>query len=829
MISTRILRLNLSVLTVFNLFPPSTKADHTVTIGIDNTIQHQRMDGFGVTHVSGEWPGIEDVLTPDQRRRMIDAVYGQVRINLGNLASAYLRDNPEYPLGPGDNSIIESSGNVIQRQNDDSDPFHINWNGFVTTAATSLKTKLLDLAGPFGFRDYYIADKINLRNTSPWMQALRATDYNLYLEECAEQVMASQIFWRDNFGIVPKYQHLFNEPLSGNGEVVDGNPQELADIVKRAGARLRSAGLSDMKFILPNEETESVSINTISGIMADAEARQYVGVLGYHTYPYGSAYSSVSNILRESGRGTPNQEAVRMRQTLKELAAEYSLPLWMTEVADPIGDTDPLSFDDLRGRAIHIHDELVYANAAAYFGMGNMWDEKSSFYHSRSRDLSTAEGMITLIYNDEGRDDIKITGMGYAIGHYARWIRPGAVRIEATTNDPLVQVTAFRDDAQSRMVVVIINNSTTGTTINANLTALQLTGTLRGEQSTAAASWRSINPFNPANPTNFSVVLPPLSVTTISGEFGTPAQHTLTVNNGSGSGSYTAGTTVNIAARTPDPGMTFARWTGDVTYVANPNLADTTVIMPARNVTVTATYEPIPPQMFTLTVNNGSGGGIYQAGSVVNIGAHAPPSGMIFDQWTGDTATVANVNLANTALTMPAQNASVTATYKPRSPGRFILTVNSGTGSGSYVAGTVVDITAHRVAGMIFDRWSGPDASMAANPNSANTTITMPSANAMISATYRPDLSRETPSTEIKIGPNPWLATDNAGRPITFEGLKNGEAVSIYTQRGNLVKHLIATNGIATWDLKDSKGDQVPAGTYLCLIGNSKSRVVIIK
>ena len=49
--------------------------------------------------------------------------------------------------------------------------------------------------------------------------------------------------------------------------------------------------------------------------------------------------------------------------------------------------------------------------------------------------------------------------MGYAIGHYARWVRRGAVRIEAESSDPLVQVTAFRDDADKRLVLVVINNA----------------------------------------------------------------------------------------------------------------------------------------------------------------------------------------------------------------------------------------------------------------------------------------------------------------------------------------------------------------------------------
>jgi hypothetical protein len=58
-----------------------------------------------------------------------------------------------------------------------------------------------------------------------------------------------------------------------------------------------------------------------------------------------------------------NPEKVAVRRSLRDLGRKYALPVWMTEVSH--GDVPALSFDGLLGRAIHIHDELVYANAAA--------------------------------------------------------------------------------------------------------------------------------------------------------------------------------------------------------------------------------------------------------------------------------------------------------------------------------------------------------------------------------------------------------------------------------------------------------------------------------
>jgi hypothetical protein len=73
--------------------------------------------------------------------------------------------------------------------------------------------------------------------------------------------------------------------------------------------------------------------------------------------------------------------------------------------------------------------------------------------------------------------------------------------------------------------------------------------------------------------------------------------------------------------------------------------------------------DPPTPVEYTLTVNSGTGSGSYSAGSSVDLVAASAPSGQEFDRWTGDVGNVANVNAATTTLTMPAADATVTATY----------------------------------------------------------------------------------------------------------------------------------------------------------------------
>jgi len=75
--------------------------------------------------------------------------------------------------------------------------------------------------------------------------------------------------------------------------------------------------------------------------------------------------------------------------------------------------------------------------------------------------------------------------------------------------------------------------------------------------------------------------------------------YTLTVVNGSGSGNHAANATVNITANVASVGKVFDKWTTtDGVAFANATAASTSFTMPAKNVTVTATYKDVPKGIF---------------------------------------------------------------------------------------------------------------------------------------------------------------------------------------------------------------------------------------
>jgi hypothetical protein len=348
-----------------------------------------------------------------------------------------------------------------------------------------------------GFDNLSLRGGVSSRWADTWLNDIRASDYQLYLQEAAENAVAILVKWRDDYGIVPRWHQLFNEPLSGNNEVWGGSTQEIVDLVKTVGARLRTEGFDDIMLVVPSEETVVKSTETATAILADADARQYVGAIGYHTYPYGSAYAKASNILAASGAGQPPADEIAHRTALHDLAAQYGVQVWMTEVSH----SEAAEWDTFRARAIQIHDELRYAQASSYWAMFNVHTE--------------LDGEDMVVVSDG--NTFRITGMGRAIGHYARFSQRGDHVVSSSSENPLLQVTAFlhsSNDSPS-LSLVLINNDSVAHTAKADISGVSLGTGAIVEQSTNAGFWQA-GPEPALEAQGLSLELPPTSVTSIS-------------------------------------------------------------------------------------------------------------------------------------------------------------------------------------------------------------------------------------------------------------------------------------------------------------------------
>jgi len=465
-----------------------------VRVEVNAAAPHQVMEGFGATTVSLVYAnGADDKLPPAVRTRALQAVYGDVRLTLGNVS-----------IG------------VFEPVNDDADPFHLNQSALELPGLQAVTDKLVTPAKALGADGLYPGNGISLFATE-WLMPLRTANYNRYIDECAEYVVGAVLKWRDVTGDIPRFHALFNEPTIGNKDLRGGGVQEMIDIIKRAGARLRAAGMPT-KFIVPSEYSVTSSTALAREILADPVARQYVGAIGYHVYPYGSPYSSMQRILDGPGTGRRDDAELVQRRAIRDLGRQYNIPVWMTEVSQ--GELDPRSMDALRARAIAIHDELAYADASAFFGMQSMWDSQSNTEHfGPSRPLLKEDDTIVLI--DLPTSSVLITGTGYAIGHYARWVQRGALRVETSSSDSLVLMSAFTDNRRGKASFVLINNAEGPRTVRVQVKGLTLAGPLTGEQSYGDVRLKALGgiPLEGEGKDAFVITLPGRSVTSVGGAF----------------------------------------------------------------------------------------------------------------------------------------------------------------------------------------------------------------------------------------------------------------------------------------------------------------------
>jgi len=226
------------------------------------------------------------------------------------------------------------------------------------------------------------------------------------------------------------------------------------------------------------------------------------------------------------------------------------------------------------------------------------------------------------------------------------------------------------------------------------------------------------------------------SLTTSGGEGGS------VTDPGEGTFIYPVGVNATIVAQA-DIGSHyhFVGWSGDAASIAHPQAASTNITM-YDSYSIAANFE-LDAGWNSLTISTTSGGSIaepgqgtfiYQDGNIVALIAQ-PDEGYEFVRWTGDVDNVADINAAQTSITMNGSY-SITANFESWHPEPVALLIVSSTGGGSVISpgegtfdctlGSMVIIMAEANDGYQFAGWSG-EADTIADVSAAATTITMDS------------------------------------------------------------------------------------------------------
>jgi glycosyl hydrolase family 30 len=372
-------------------------------------------------------------------------------------------------------------------------------------------TDFIRLAQPQGLQLWWATFTVDNGHQQQWLR-LPGSACGLdpaHVDDDVDWILAAALHFRD-LGIPLPYLSINNEPDFGwcQQQHAAGAKITVTDyvtIAQRLGQRLRAAHLNTLLVVSDGLNPQS-SLPYMQAVLADPAAREYVGALAYHSYA--DPYPDPASILRTSAAGSPEHSAVQIRQQIWGLAQQYHLPVWMTEVC-VCAPPRPLSDFELgRARLNHVYDELTIGNVAVF-------DAMNLFLFDRP---GIRDELVHVYFRPDGSlERYAIAPYGYLLGHYARYIPPGSVRVDVTSSDPKVRLVAFQRP-DGRLALVGLNNEPVAVHATISFSGLaRLPARLAVLTSRESALWQADATVTVEH-AGASITLAPLSVTTLVSE-----------------------------------------------------------------------------------------------------------------------------------------------------------------------------------------------------------------------------------------------------------------------------------------------------------------------
>ena len=227
-----------------------------------------------------------------------------------------------------------------------------------------------------------------------------------------------------------------NEPLAKQTwESMIFTAEEERDFLKNhLGPVLRKQGLGDKK-IMVWDHNRDLMTQRADVILSDPEAAKYVWGVGYHWY---ETWAGGEPMVR-------NVAAVK--------AAWPKVNLMLTEAT--IEGFDPKRLQDWANGERYGNAILQDLNAGA---VG--WTDWNILLDERGGPNHVGNFCFAPVHADSQTGALEYTPQFHYLGHFSKFIRPGATRVSASTSRSSLQATAFRN-TDGRVATVVMNTGAT--------------------------------------------------------------------------------------------------------------------------------------------------------------------------------------------------------------------------------------------------------------------------------------------------------------------------------------------------------------------------------
>jgi O-glycosyl hydrolase len=353
-------------------------------VTIDAKTKYQTMQGFGASMRLFDDPRLTNTLDPTTKRAAVIPTALDQRLMLDALWLDAGLTRVRFLTGDGGIEPVNDNADPLVA---DASKFDFSWkNG-------DGQIDLMPGMALRGVKTYFTSTSA----LESWMTESNPAEY-------AEWLMVMLRHWRDRGYELP-YVSLKNEPGSAAAGGV-WTAAYLRDVTKLLGARIKAEGMKT-KIVLPDDVSAREALGRLQVVLADADARQYVGAVAYH-----------------AGTGGGELE-------VKQLADQYGIPVWVTGVSAP----------DWMDLAMKMQALIANDGAAALdYTWGFFGDQETS-------------QLIRMVANNGAYDHFTIQRQYYVLGQLARYVPPGAVRVAATSNDDTMLPLAFVDG--SKLIIFV--------------------------------------------------------------------------------------------------------------------------------------------------------------------------------------------------------------------------------------------------------------------------------------------------------------------------------------------------------------------------------------
>lgn len=305
---------------------------------------------------------------------------------------------------------------------------------------------------------------------SPGNGTLNSADYQLFATYLSNYVASLKTYYGVTvYAITPQNEPTYC-PSTYAGSLWSGSTFDT--FIKSYLGPTIATNNAGTKIFLPDASEWATYSGSVSTCMGDSSCSGYVSATSFHDYDLSS---SVAN--------------------------SYSVPLWMTEYNHNGSGAWTPTIADALTVAQRIHTLLI--DGVSLYAWWNLV--------SNAADGAPNGGLVN------PSESQPIAARAYAIGQWAKFVRPGWIRVDATANPAnQVSVSAFKETASGNFAIVAVNQNSSPVNVAFSLAGFPSVTSATPTITSASSNLEDQAIVDISN-NAFSYSLPGMSVTTFHG------------------------------------------------------------------------------------------------------------------------------------------------------------------------------------------------------------------------------------------------------------------------------------------------------------------------